>query len=429
MEYITNTSLIASGLFFLGAAVFFWGAVYLYKKFSKLSQYGKIKNWRILFGLIIFFLVSYLALSYFVMFSPFNWFELLISIFFLIGSVFVYVVVTISTDTLQELESSKTRFEALVENGSDCVIIISPEAKPIYVSRSVTKILGYSPEDVLKLDMMTLIHPDEAEGAQMAIVNAMQKPGVPVQGHTSRVRHKDGSWRWLEAVVTNMLHDPSINGIVDNFRDVTDRIQAEEELRITTQRLVLATRASKLGIWDQDIAKDKLIWDESMFRIYGIKKESFKENHAAWMELIHPEDKPAFQENTEKVMRGEGNLDIEFRILQPDNSIRYVRAMAILECDKDGTPLRLVGTNLDITNRKDYELTLEQISFDIAHVIRRPLSNLLGLSSMIENDNIDLKSLKKYAKFIRIVSDELDDFTKKLSTIYDDKKKAFKSQK
>jgi len=368
-------------------------------------------------------------LSYFVMFSPFNWFELLISIFFLIGSVFVYVVVTISTDTLQELESSKTRFEALVENGSDCVIIISPEAKLIYVSRSVTKILGYSPEDVLKLDMMTLIHPDEAEGAQMAIVNAMQKPGVPVQGHTSRVRHKDGSCRWLEAVVTNMLHDPSINGIVDNFRDVTDRIQAEEELRITTQRLVLATRASKLGIWDQDIAKDKLIWDESMFRIYGIKKESFKENHAAWMELIHPEDKPAFQENTEKVMRGEGNLDIEFRILQPDNSIRYVRAMAILECDKDGTPLRLVGTNLDITNRKDYELTLEQISFDIAHVIRRPLSNLLGLSSMIENDNIDLKSLKKYAKFIRIVSDELDDFTKKLSTIYDDKKKAFKSQK
>ena len=127
-------------------------------------------------------------------------------------------------------------------------------------------------------------------------------------------------------------------------------------------------------------------------------------------------------------MKDEKNFDVEFRIIQTDSSVRYIRALAISESNKEGKPLRLVGTSLDITHSKDYERTLEQISFDIAHVIRRPLSNLLGLSSMIENDNIDLKSLKKYAKFIRIVSDELDDFTKKLSKVYDEKKKVFKSQ-
>ena len=128
MEIITNTSIIASGLFFLGAVVFFWSAVHWRKIFTKLSQYSKIKNSRILFSLIILFLLSALVLSYNVFPNPFNWSELFIGFLFLIGSIFINVIVNISVDTLQELKSGRTRFEALVENGSDCVIIISPEA-------------------------------------------------------------------------------------------------------------------------------------------------------------------------------------------------------------------------------------------------------------------------------------------------------------
>ncbi|HKK38599.1 MAG TPA: PAS domain S-box protein, partial [Cryomorphaceae bacterium] len=80
----------------------------------------------------------------------------------------------------------------------------------------------------MRLDIQEIIHPDDRQGFKMAISEAMKNPGVSVEGHTSRVKHKDGSWRWLAAAVTNLVHDPSIGGIVDVFRDVTK--QKTEEL-------------------------------------------------------------------------------------------------------------------------------------------------------------------------------------------------------
>jgi signal transduction histidine kinase len=215
-----------------------------------------------------------------------------------------------------------------------------------------------------------------------------------------------------------LLDDPDINGIVDNFRDVTDRVIAEEKLKETAQRLLLATKGSKLGIWDQDIANDVLVWDQVMFELYGISAESFEGNFESWIKLLHPNDKSRIQSKAEEVMKGAKDLDVEFRVVLPNESIRHIRALAILQYDKNGKPFRLVGTNIDITPAKEYEKTLEQISFDISHVIRRPVSNMLSLTSMIESDHINEKQLKEYSGYIKVVAKELDDFTKKLNEVY-----------
>lgn len=194
------------------------------------------------------------------------------------------------------LAQSEKRFEALVENGLDCVIIISPTGTPTYVSSSIINILGYTPEEVINIDFRDLTHPDDIAGAEQALAQTIQQPGVPIQGYTSRIKHKDGTWRWIEPVVTNMMHEPSINGIVDNIRDVTDRIKAEEELKKTNERFILATKGSKLGIWDQDLVNDKLIWDEAMYQIYDITDSSFTLNSDSWMSLIHQEDRPLLEQ-------------------------------------------------------------------------------------------------------------------------------------
>jgi PAS domain S-box-containing protein len=136
----------------------------------------------------------------------------------------------------KKLVQSQQRNNILQENAGDAVVILSEQGKLLYASASVDKVIGYTQQELLKLDLSVLAHPDDIAGLQQVMMRVMESPGMPVKGHTGRMLHKDGTWHWYEAVVTNMLHEPMIGGIVDNFRDVTDRVIAEEKM-INANRL------------------------------------------------------------------------------------------------------------------------------------------------------------------------------------------------
>ncbi|KYG78969.1 hypothetical protein AWN68_04890 [Roseivirga echinicomitans] len=323
------------------------------------------------------------------------------------------------------MKQNEKRFEALVENGADCVIIISPEAETTYVSSSIKNMLGYTPKEVMDMEIWSLVHPDDQAASGEAINICMQKPGVPVQGHTSRIRHKDGSWRWVEAVVTNLIHDPAINGIVDNFRDITDRVHAEEELKMTNDRFLLAARGSKLGIWDRDLINNTLIWDDTMYKVYGVSNLYFEVTPESWISLVHPEDHQMIANNIENIKPSVNEVDMEYRIIHPDSTIRHIRSLSLVQRDETGKPIRLVGTNLDITDNREYQLTLEQILFDISHIIRKPVTNIMGLSNLIDMENLDEATLKQLAVYMKSSVKELNDFTIQLTHTYLSKKVSF----
>ena len=128
-----------------------------------------------------------------------------------------------------ELELRERRFASLVEHGADGVAILSPEGKSVYLSPAIEKIYGYTVEEAMNSDLFSAIYPDDLHVVQSAWVEMMQKPGIPVFGKVARIRHKDGNWRWIEGILINMLHEPSIKGIVNNYRDVTHKVLAEQE--------------------------------------------------------------------------------------------------------------------------------------------------------------------------------------------------------
>ncbi|WP_436518045.1 GAF domain-containing protein [Ekhidna sp. To15] len=133
--------------------------------------------------------------------------------------------------------------------------------------------------------------------------------------------------------------------------------------------------------------------------------------------LIYKKDFPllvnSLRESAEKMV----DLNIEFRI-RVKSKVTWHLCMAKPERNEDGT-ITWFGTFQDITSRVEYENTIEQISFDISHMLRRPVTTLLGLSSIIENDeNLDAKKLKEYSGYIHSVSEELDKFTRKLNETY-----------
>ncbi len=141
-------------------------------------------------------------------------------------------------------------------------------------------------------------------------------------------------------------------------KNILARNKAEEKLFSLTERLQIATVATNIGIWDWDVVKNVLIWDETMYKIFGIKKEDFGGAYEAWAATVHPDDFAKGNEEVQSALKGDSNFHTEFRIVWPDKSIHYITGDASVERNADGVATRMVGTNLDITERKKVEKKL-----------------------------------------------------------------------
>jgi len=142
------------------------------------------------------------------------------------------------------------------------------------------------------------------------------------------------------------------------FMDITARRQVEEKLALSLDRLNLATAAASLGIWDWDITKNQLTWDDRMYELYGVRREAFSGAYEAWLAGVHPDDCEASDEVSLQARLGKREYDTEFRIIWPDGTIRWLKAYGKVIWDSEGSPIRMTGINYDITKRKQTENAL-----------------------------------------------------------------------
>jgi PAS domain S-box-containing protein len=202
-------------------------------------------------------------------------------------------------------------------------------------------------------------------------------------------------------------------------RIAKELIIRNNELQQVSERLNLAITAANIGIWDWDIINNKLLWDESMYALYGISKHGFAQSYQAWIAFIHPEDQARTEAEIQAALQGNDKYISEFRIIQPDGSIRYIKANSQTFRDKDGKPLRMVGTNIDISEQvlaerelANYRQHLEALVenrttallvakdaaeaanrtkslfiANMSHELRTPLNAILGFSELLAQDN------------------------------------------
>jgi len=148
---------------------------------------------------------------------------------------------------VRTLRESEAYFRSLVEHARDVIHVINGDGTTRYITPSVKRLLGYSPEELIGKMAVELVHPDDRASAMAALRLDRYAPGAG-RGLEFRVGHRDGSWRIFEGVGTNLMDDPTVQGVIVNSRDITGSKRAQE----ATARLAAFPRATPSPILECD---------------------------------------------------------------------------------------------------------------------------------------------------------------------------------
>lgn len=185
--------------------------------------------------------------------------------------------------------------------------------------------------------------------------------------------------RWIRTIGNTEFINGKCLRIYGSFQDIDQRKKAEEEIKIMTKRLQLATDNAGMGIWDWDIVNNNLVWDEGMYRLFEIDEKQLGSVYNGWVSRLHLEDIERVNEVMQQALSNKGEYNLEFRVVWKDLSVHYIKASAIIERDKDGNAVRMIGVNWDITELKEKEHKLIVTSNELQHALN-DLTNIMDSS-------------------------------------------------
>jgi PAS domain S-box-containing protein len=290
----------------------------------------------------------------------------------------------------EEIRRSDRRFRSLIENASDITLIVNEEGRILYTSPSLQRILGYTPEELTGQSYDRDVHPEDRDTLAAALRRGLSGSRVAGGAAVCRVRHRDGSWRVLEAVAQDLLEDPAVRGIVVNLRDVTERQRVQAELREANETVRTLVEASPLAIVAMDREGRVTKWNPAAERMFG------------WPEHdVLGKDFPFVPDEWQ-----EDALTLRRMVLSGDTvtveRVRRTRGGSSILVNVSASPLRDAGGAItgavamitDITQRKRLEDQLRQaqkmeavgqLAGGIAHDFNNLLTVITGYSQLVMN--------------------------------------------
>ena len=225
------------------------------------------------------------------------------------------------------------------------------------------ELIGLDGESMPVADAFAKVCADDRERVRAAIERAIDPDDVAEYDIEYRVT-PGGVARWVRAVGRAVFHagddgrrtPERLHGVV---MDVTRRRRADDALRRSEDRLRLAQKAARIGTFEWDIRTNVNTWSPELEALYGLPPGGFGGSYEAWAERVHPDDLPAAEACAEEALTT-GGFEAEWRAVWPDGSVRWLAARGHVFRDDAGRPLRMVGANVDITERKRAEEALAQ---------------------------------------------------------------------
>lgn len=250
----------------------------------------------------------------------------------------------------QEVTDKERRFRALIENSSDGLTILAADGTVLDISPAGEKIMGYPRETLIGKKRSDMVFPEDgpllADTFQTVLANPRQAINIE-----HRILLPDGACRWLTSTFKNLLQEPYLQGIVVNYRDITEKKNDEIRLQKSEALYRRAEAMGRIGHFESDLEKKTLSWSDELYRIMEVDRSTLPLRHEDFLKLIHPDDQADYIKARETALSKKEKFDRIVRTITPAGRTKYVHVMAELVPDEDGALRHFNGTTQDITEQ------------------------------------------------------------------------------
>jgi len=302
----------------------------------------------------------------------------------------------------RHLRASEERFRALVQNSSDVIIVVDTNGDLSYASPAFERVLGYDLSAMVGKPARVLMRDDDRE--------AIARSGLasPVFTHATgrselQLRHADGTWRWFDASVTNLLEDPAVRGFVANLRDIDDSVAARREIADANERFRSSFEDAPIGMALADMDGHLFRVNAALANLLGYEVDDLLGVHVS--EITEPQDREPSGSEMARLVAGEiDGYHLEKRYLHADGHAIWGSLSVSLVRSADGEPLYQIGQIEDITERK-------AISERLAHAaIHDPLTGLPNRTLLVDRLGLALGRSQRTRTDVGVVFLDLDRF-------------------
>ena len=272
------------------------------------------------------------------------------------------------------LRESENRFRAAFEQGSIGMALIDRELQWIEVNEALAVMLGYDRATFRRQRWVDMTHPDDV-GEEVRLAGRLLAGEIEEYTLEKRARHRDGRYlivrSWVKCIRRS---DGSAGQLLAILEDITHRREVEEALRHSEASLAKAQELARVGSFEWDFVTDRIEWSDEMYRIFGLDRTGDEPmSFHAIMEHIHPEDRPWVTATSESSRHSGRPHRLEFRIVRPDGTVRFVRSDGQVQVDPAAGPVSMFGTIQDVTAQRrsaeklrDYQRRLQGLASQLS---------------------------------------------------------------
>lgn len=332
---------------------------------------------------------------------------------------------------LDDLKESENRLELAIEGVGIGTWDWHIPSGAIVFNKQWAEMLGYTLDEIspnIGTWEKIRIHPEDMSMVENALNDHLEGKTL-IYKVEYRLMTKSGTWKWILDTGKVFLRDKNGAPVraVGTYLDIDRRRRNEEQRKSLNHKFQLAYQTAAIGVWEQNYITGKAIWDNKMFKIFGVDPKKFKTGGENWInQLIHPDDKERVKEEIATAFRLGLNIqETEFRVITSVGKTKYIKHSAFVEYNKQGEPVFGTGLSMDLTPIREAEERAKQASkakseflANMSHEIRTPLNGVIGFADLLLETTLDatqnqyLKTIRQSAHILLDVITDILDFSK-----------------